>query len=257
MHRSTAICFTVAALLLTSVAMAHETGEHAAKGSQTKQAAAHVHQSSTEQDARVGDVYPLLTDPVTDEPLAKVKEPVEVIYQGRSLHFANKANAETFNKHPGKYLAKVDAKIIEQQKASYPMTTCVTSGEKFGGDMGEPIDMVYGNRLVRFCCSGCIADFKKDPAKYLAKIDAAALEASKKNPPKEGVCPVSGDQFGGDMGEPVNYLFAGRVIKLCCKGCVKDFEKNPAKYLAQMDQPEQAPAKTDSKKSDHHNHDHH
>ena len=39
--------------------------------------------------------------------------------------------------------------------------------------MGDPVDFVYGNRLVRFCCPGCIDGFKADPTAGLAKIDAA------------------------------------------------------------------------------------
>ena len=62
---------------------------------------------------------------------------------------------------------------------TYPLTTCVVSGDKLeDGDMGPPINYVYKqegkpDRLVRFCCKGCIKDFKKDPATYLKKIDDA------------------------------------------------------------------------------------
>ncbi len=65
-------------------------------------------------------------------------------------------------------------------KEAYPLTTCVVSGEPLeGGDMGGPVDYIHKepgqpDRLVRFCCRACLKDFKKDPAKYLAKIDAAA-----------------------------------------------------------------------------------
>lgn len=65
-------------------------------------------------------------------------------------------------------------------KAGYPLDTCVVSGDKLeGGDMGGPIDYIHKeegkpDRLVRFCCKGCIRDFQKDPAKYLKKIDDAA-----------------------------------------------------------------------------------
>lgn len=67
-------------------------------------------------------------------------------------------------------------------KAAYPLDTCVVSGDKLeGGDMGAPIDYVYKqegkpDRLIRFCCKDCVKDFNKDPAKYLAMIDAAAAK---------------------------------------------------------------------------------
>ncbi|HVU34376.1 MAG TPA: DUF3347 domain-containing protein [Opitutaceae bacterium] len=57
----------------------------------------------------------------------------------------------------------------------YPLTTCVVSGDK----LDDPVRYVYQqsgkpDRVVYFCCKDCIKDFQKDPAKYLAKIDAAA-----------------------------------------------------------------------------------
>ena len=43
-------------------------------------------------------------------------------------------------------------------------------------------------------------------------------------------CPVSGDKLG-EMGKPFTFVFKGQEVKLCCKGCKKDFDKNPEKYL--------------------------
>jgi type II secretory ATPase GspE/PulE/Tfp pilus assembly ATPase PilB-like protein len=40
--------------------------------------------------------------------------------------------------------------------------------------MGKPVDLVVGNRLVRFCCPDCIKDFNANPPKYLKVLDAAA-----------------------------------------------------------------------------------
>ncbi len=60
---------------------------------------------------------------------------------------------------------------------NYPLTTCVVSGDKLG-EMGDSVKYVYKqpgqpDRVVEFCCKDCIKDFEKDPAKYLAKLDAA------------------------------------------------------------------------------------
>ena len=46
-------------------------------------------------------------------------------------------------------------------------------------------------------------------------------------------CVVSGDQLGA-MGENCVFVYEGQEIKLCCKDCKKDFDKNPAKYLSQL-----------------------
>ena len=44
-------------------------------------------------------------------------------------------------------------------------------------------------------------------------------------------CPVSGEKLNGDMGAPYVFVYQGQEVKLCCKSCKKDFDKNPGKYL--------------------------
>lgn len=67
---------------------------------------------------------------------------------------------------------------VPKNVAAYPLDTCVVSGKKLGS-MGKPYDYVHQqdgqpDRLVRFCCRGCVGTFKKDPARYLQLLDAAA-----------------------------------------------------------------------------------
>lgn len=59
---------------------------------------------------------------------------------------------------------------------SYPLTTCVVSGEALGS-MGDTYVYIHKedgkpDREVRLCCKGCLKKFTKEPAKYLAKLDA-------------------------------------------------------------------------------------
>ena len=60
---------------------------------------------------------------------------------------------------------------------SYPLKTCLVSGDDLGG-MGETINALYGDRLIRFCCKGCVKSFNKNPSKYLPKLDALEKSAS-------------------------------------------------------------------------------
>lgn len=55
-------------------------------------------------------------------------------------------------------------------------------------------------------------------------------------------CVVSGDKLG-EMGDPYVYKYKDREIHFCCKGCVKDFNKEPAKYLKKLDEAEAKAAK--------------
>jgi YHS domain-containing protein len=59
------------------------------------------------------------------------------------------------------------------------------------------------------------------------------------------ICVVSGDKLG-EMGDPFVYAYKGREIKFCCKGCLKDFNKDPQKYIKKI---EEAEAKAKKAKS--------
>ncbi len=72
----------------------------------------------------------------------------------------------------------------------------------------------------------------------------AGLAADQKPAPKPytlKTCAVSGEKLG-EMGEAYTFVHEGREIKLCCKDCLKDFNKNPAKYIKKIEQ-EEAKAK--------------
>lgn len=65
---------------------------------------------------------------------------------------------------------------------AYPLDTCVVTDEKLGS-MGKPYVYEHEGRQVQFCCKGCVKDFKKDPAKYMKKLDDAE-KAAKAKPDK-------------------------------------------------------------------------
>jgi hypothetical protein len=61
----------------------------------------------------------------------------------------------------------------------YTLTTCVVSNEKLG-EMGKPYVFTHEGREIKLCCKDCLTDFKKDPAKYVKKIEAAEAKAKDK-----------------------------------------------------------------------------
>jgi YHS domain-containing protein len=97
---------------------------------------------------------------------------VRYVHFNRLVRFCCDGCTGKFEKNPEKFLAVIDAAVIDAQTEDYPLTTCVISGEKLGG-MGDTLDKVYANRLVRLCCAGCVEEFERDPAKYFRQIDAA------------------------------------------------------------------------------------
>lgn len=64
---------------------------------------------------------------------------------------------------------------IESGTKPYPLDTCLVSGEKLGS-MGEPIVIIHEGQEIRFCCDACVPKFKKDPAKYLSKLNPHSHE---------------------------------------------------------------------------------
>lgn len=52
---------------------------------------------------------------------------------------------------------------------SYPLTTCIVSGEKLDS-MGQPHVFTHEGTEVRLCCKSCVPDFDKEPGKYMAKL---------------------------------------------------------------------------------------
>ncbi len=179
-----------------------------------------------------GDPYLLGTDPISGEKLPD--KPVVHQHDRRELRFADEKSLATFKAGPAAYLAKVDQQMIQQQASFYPLETCMVSGDKLGGDMGKPVDTIYMNRLVRFCCNDCVKDFKKDPAKYITKLNEAVIAKQGAKYPVSA-CVVSGDKLGGDMGKPVDVVVGNRLVRLCCNDCLKDLNKDPLKYLKMID----------------------
>jgi len=74
---------------------------------------------------------------------------------------------------------------------------------------------------------------------------AADQKAEKVKPYTLKTCIISGDKLG-EMGDPFVYTYKGREIKFCCKGCLKDFNKAPEKYIKKI---EEAEAKAKKAKS--------
>jgi YHS domain-containing protein len=85
--------------------------------------------------------------------------------------------------------------------------------------------------------------FKTLTAIVLAVVSVAAPFAGFAEDKKEAAkpypldkCIVSDEKLGADPGmKTFVFTHEGQEIKLCCKSCQKDFNKNPAKYLKKLD----------------------
>lgn len=192
------------------------------------------------KDAAAPDAYPLKTCPVSGKELGSKGEPVSLVQDGREVKLCCAGCEKPFKNDAAAMMKKIDAQIIAEQGATYPLETCVVSGKKLG-EMGKPVDQLVGNRLVKLCCGGCVKPLQQDTAKHLAKLDEAVIAKESKDYPLD-TCVVSGDKLGGH-GDPINKVVGGHLVKLCCKGCIEDAEKNPGKYLKMLDDARKEKAK--------------
>ncbi len=62
-------------------------------------------------------------------------------------------------------------------KAPQEKSAAVDAGNKICPVLGEPIDEAakttyeYEGKIYNFCCAGCIDEFKKEPQKYIDKVN--------------------------------------------------------------------------------------
>lgn len=128
--------------------------------------------------------------------------------------------------------AELDEAVVVAQKPFYPLSVCVVSGEALDSKSG-PIDLVVDGQLVRVCCQGCTRSAKANAAEHVAGIQAAAIEAQKASYPIQ-TCSVSGEELGS-MGEPIDVLHNLRLVRLCCNGCARGFQRKPEETMKQLD----------------------
>ena len=79
-----------------------------------------------------------------------------------------------------------------------------------------------------------LAGCSKETAEAQREAPQAAVPAVAVKPYPLDVCVVADEKLGS-MGDPYVFVHEGQELKLCCKGCLKDFQKEPAKYLVKVD----------------------
>ena len=90
--------------------------------------------------------------------------------------------------------------------------------------------------VLTLVCSGLL----------IAPFTSSADDSKKPKPYPLATCVVSGEKLDGDMGKPYVFTYKdpkvkddpGREIKMCCKDCRKDFDKDPAKFIKKLDEAE-------------------
>ncbi len=182
-------------------------------------------------ETAVVDPYPLDYCIVSGQPLGSMGAPVVLNFDGREVKFCCQGCPAKFKADPQTYWKKIDQAIMDQQRPSYPLATCVVDGKPLSTP--GAVDFVHHNRLVRVCSETCRQAFTAEPQKYLARLDEAVIAQQLADYPLD-VCVVSGEKLGA-MGAAVSYVYAGRLVRLCCSGCIAAFQRDPLVYLQKID----------------------
>ena len=219
MKNRISLAIATSALLLGGTLFAAQDKEVAAPAAPADEAAVIANQMPS---------YPLSTCPLTGEALDEGA--INVVAEGRLVRVCCKRCAGKVTESPADAIAKIDAAVIADQGRRYPLTTCPITDEALDADA---VNVVVGTKLVRVCCKKCAGAVRKDASKAMAAVDAGWIEAGKKDY-KVDVCPVSGEKLGS-MGDPIDYLYGTRLVRLCCKGCLKSMRKDGAAVVAKLD----------------------
>ena len=116
---------------------------------------------------------------------------------------------------------------LEKAAAAEAKITPQTLCPVMGGAINKDLYVDHDGKRIYVCCTGCIEPIKKDPQKYIDKLEAAGITLAK----LQTICPV--------MGRPIDKQFyvdhEGQRVYLCCPMCVQKFKADPEKYLKKME----------------------
>lgn len=139
----------------------------------------------------------------------------------------------------GKHKEHSDAGQLAAKKAQ---STCPV----MGGNVNKALFVEYDGKRLYVCCKECLETVKKDPAKYISKLENNGLALEK----TQTTCPI----LGGKIDKKVHADYNGKRVYFCCAGCIEQFKKEPDKYLKKLEAegvvPEPTPASEETEKKE-------
>lgn len=151
--------------------------------------------------------------------------------------------------HDHQTMMKKEAKIKEAISTLSPQDQQLVTEQRFCpimtydrlGSMGTPLKVMIEGKPVFLCCKGCVEDAQKGGAatvKTVMKLRDAAAELAKL-PMEERMaieaqkyCAINTKGLLGSMGAPIKLEVDGKPVYLCCGGCTKKAQADPAGTLA-------------------------
>lgn len=175
---------------------------------------------------------------VVSSPIAKGNEHDGHDHHGHTSHADSQSDIQKNLSH----LSVEDRQLAVAQKY------CPVMSEVVLGEMGTPVKVEIGGRVIVVCCEDCVKQAQSEPAATLASLSeiqdrlatAAEIEASlagmepgdRDAAQAQGFCPIMTESALGSMGPPVKVVVAGQTIFVCCKGCGRKAQTYAEKTLA-------------------------
>lgn len=160
-----------------------------------------------------GPFYPATSCPVSGEPLEEDGEDIAVdlvIYNRLVRVCCNDCRKELLE-DPKRFFEQLDKTVADAQRESYSLQTCPVSGEELG-KMGEPVEVVVANHLVKLCCKMCKPKLDRNPSAFLEMLDKAWEAAGMpvgSRPGHEDQGQSGHDEHGHDGGADHEHHHAG------------------------------------------------
>jgi len=109
---------------------------------------------------------------------------VKLFHADRELKFCCIECVAHYTTSPEAYVSFLEEQIRKAQRDNYPLSTCLVSNHELGS-MGDPIEYVSGNTLIKFCCVACVEEFEKNREQMLNKLNDAKLGKPSDSQPKK------------------------------------------------------------------------
>jgi hypothetical protein len=114
--------------------------------------------------------YPLKICPVSKEKLGGMGAPFVFKHEGREVRLCCKGCLKDFKAESEKYMAVLNAAVINQQKPSYPLQICIVHLDDLKPE--ETVDYVATNGvLFRLGCQPCVQELEANLEKYTKELE--------------------------------------------------------------------------------------
>lgn len=181
--------------------------------------------------AAAGDLYYFDTCPQCGTMLGARGDAIERVYASRQIRFCEQACVESFEANFAANLDKLDQRMIEDQRAYYPLQTCIVTGKPLGT---SSVEFVCRNRLIRVADPAARKQFEADPETYWRTLNEAAIAMHGPTYIVEK-CPVQGTKLEGSPSGATTVVIANRIVRTCCRDCAKIVRSRPSHFLPLID----------------------